>query len=131
MSADTDNPNLNQLPACGHLSDPTIAEIDAEQVDHIFIVKAFADGLPWVETLNRPVPTQMAVKPGVIVLGLVLDALTGQSPLYRLEECYEGRDTELLLGERIPAGAFNDNAVGENAFISIADSARVSCSSLS
>jgi transposase len=75
-------------------------------------VKAFADDLDLVETVNRLAPSQMAVKPGLIVLGLVLDTLTGRSPLYRLVDFYEGRDTEILLGERLPASAFNDDNVG-------------------
>jgi hypothetical protein len=65
-----------------------------------------------VETVNRLAPTQMVVKPGSIVLGLVMDTLTGRSPLYRLVEFHEGRDTELLLGERVPASAFNDDTAG-------------------
>ena len=112
MSADTNTSNLNRPSASGHLNDPANADIDAERVDHLLIVTAFAAALESVETLNRLVPTQMAVKPGVIVLGLVLDTLTGRSPLYRLEEFLEGRDTELLLGERVPASAFNDDTVG-------------------
>jgi transposase len=42
----------------------------------------------------------------------VLDTLTGRSPLYRLEEFFEGRDTELLLGKRVGSSAFNDDTVG-------------------
>ena len=113
MSADTNKPNLNQPPGPELSIDPTSGlDIDAQQVDHLLIVKAFADDLDLVETVNRLVPTQMEVKPGTIVLGLVLDTLTGRSPLYRLVEFYEGRDTELLLGERVPASAFNDDTVG-------------------
>ncbi len=112
MSADTNNPNSNRSSASGHLIDPISADIGAERVDHLLIVKAFADDLDLVETINRLVPTQMGVNPGTIVLGLVLDTLTGRSPLYRLEEFFEGRDTELLLGERVRASAFNDDTVG-------------------
>ena len=81
-------------------------------MDHLPIIKTFADDLDLVETVNRLVPTQMEVKPGTVVLGLVLDTLTGRSPLYRLVEFYEGRDTEVLLGERVPASTFNDDTVG-------------------
>jgi transposase len=87
-------------------------DIDAERVDHLLIVKAFADDLDLVGTVNCLVPTQMGVKPGIVVLGLVLDTLTGRSPLYRLVDFFEGRDTELLLGERVAASAFNDDTVG-------------------
>jgi transposase len=113
MSADTDQPNLNQPPGPRPAFDPAGSlDIDAQQVDHLLIVKAFADDLDLVETINRLVPTQMGVKPGVIVLGLVLDTLTGRSPLYRLVDFFAGRDTEILLGERVPASAFNDDTVG-------------------
>jgi len=104
---------LNQLPGPRPAIDPAESlDIDAERVDHLLIVKAFADDLDLVGTVNRLVPTQMGIKPGIVVLGLVLDTLTGRSPLYRLVEFFEGRDTELLLGERVPAGAFNDDTVG-------------------
>ena len=36
--------------------------------------------------LAQYVPTEMDVDAGTIVLGLVLDTLSGRSPLYRLEE---------------------------------------------
>jgi transposase len=113
MSADTDKPNLNKpLGAVLSIDQTNSLDIDAQQVDHLLIVKAFAADLDLVETVNRLAPTQMEVKPGTIVLGLVMDTLTGRSPLYRLVEFYEGRDTELLLGERVPASAFNDDTVG-------------------
>ena len=113
MSADTNKPESNQPPGSEPSIDPTSClDIEAQQVDHLPIIKTFADDLDLVETVNRLVPTQMEVKPGIVVLGLVLDTLTGRSPLYRLVEFYEGRDTELLLGERVPASTFNDDTVG-------------------
>jgi transposase len=113
MNADTNKPELNQPPGSEPSIDPTSClDIEAQQVDHLPIIKTFADDLDLVETVNRLVPTQMEVKPGIVVLGLVLDTLTGRSPLYRLVEFYEGRDTELLLGERVPASTFNDDTVG-------------------
>jgi hypothetical protein len=86
--------------------------IDAQQVDHLLIIKAFADDLNLVETINGLVSTEMEVKPGPIVLGLVLDTLSGRTPLYRLVDFYEGRDTQLLLGEQVPTCMFNDDTVG-------------------
>ncbi len=113
MSADTDKSNLSQ-PIGAELSIDRASDldIDAQQVDHLLIMKSFADDLGLVETVNRLAPTQMSVKPGTIVLGLVLDTLSGRSPLYRLVEFFEGRDTEVLLGERTPASVFNDDTVG-------------------
>ncbi len=113
MRTDTDKPNLNQPPGpLPSMDSAGSLDIDAERVDHLLIVKAFADDLDLVRTVNRLVPTQMEVKPGIILLGLVLDTLTGRSPLYRLVDFFEGRDTELLLGERVPVSVFNDDTVG-------------------
>jgi transposase len=111
MNADTSRTNLNQ-PLVPSIFSADSLDIDAQQVDHLLIVKSFAHDLDLVETVNRLAPTQMGVKPGTIVLGLVLDTLSGRSPLYRLVEFFEGRDTELLLGEHVPASVFNDDTVG-------------------
>ena len=46
----------------------------------------------------------MDVDAGTIVLGLVLDTLSGRSPLYRLEEFFAHQDTALLLGKVLPQG---------------------------
>jgi len=58
------------------------------------------------------VPTEMLVDPGTLVLGLVLDTLSGRSPLYRLAAFFAQQDTELLLGQGLPALAFTDDTVG-------------------
>jgi transposase len=81
-------------------------------VQHLPIIKAYADQLGLVGLINHYVPTEMEVDAGTVVLGLVLDTLSGRSPLYRLEEFFAAQDTELLLGKAVPAHAFNDDAVG-------------------
>src|SRR5947209_1867574 len=81
--------------------------LEAYQVQHLPIVKAYADKLGLVEAINRVVPTEMAIDPGTIVLGMILDTLSGRSPLYRLEEFFAHQDTALLLGKTIPPDAFN------------------------
>jgi transposase len=87
-------------------------EIEADQVHHLPIVKAYADKIGLVEMVNQLVPTEMAVDPGTIVLGMILDTLSGRSPLYRLQDFFAQHDTELLLGKAVPAEAFNDDTVG-------------------
>lgn len=87
-------------------------ELEAYQVQHLPIVKAYADKIGLVEAVNELVPTDMEVDPGTIVLGMILDTLSGRSPLYRLEECFAQHDTELLLGKALPPHAFNDDTVG-------------------
>src|SRR5687767_4078060 len=88
------------------------AEIEVYPVHHLPILKAYADQLGLVSLINHYVPTEMNVDAGTVVLGLVLDTLSGRSPLYRLEEFFAHQDTELLLGQAIPPQAFHDDAVG-------------------
>jgi len=86
--------------------------IEAYPVHHLPIIKAYADQLGRVGLINHYVPTEMEVDAGTIVLGLVLDPLSGRSPLYRLEEFFAQQDTELLLGKALPPQAFTDDTVG-------------------
>ncbi len=86
--------------------------IEAYQVQHRPIVKAYADKMGFVEVINQVVPTEMAIDPGTIVLGMILDTLSGRSPLYRLEEFFAHQDTALLLGKAIAPGVFEDDTVG-------------------
>jgi hypothetical protein len=62
--------------------------ITAAQVNHLPIIAHYARRLGLVEIVNRLVPVEMEVEPGLIVLGLVLDTLSGRSPLYHLESAY-------------------------------------------
>ena len=87
-------------------------EIEVYPVQHLPIIKAYADQLGLVSLINHYVPTEMDVDAGTIVLGLVLDTLSGRSPLYRLEEFFAHQDTALLLGKAIPPHAFTDDTVG-------------------
>ena len=86
--------------------------ITAAQVDHLPIVASYARRLGLVEIVNRLVPVEMEVEPGIIVLGMVLDTLWGRSPLYHLESTFEACDREVLFGQEIPASYFSDDKVG-------------------
>jgi transposase len=86
--------------------------IEVYPVRHLPIIKAYADQLGLVSLINHYVPTEMDVDAGTVVLGLVLDTLSGRSPLYRLEEFFAQQDTALLLGQALPAHALNDDTVG-------------------
>jgi transposase len=87
-------------------------EIEVYPVQHLPIIKAYADQLGLVSLINHYVPTQMDVDAGTVVLGLVLDTLSGRSPLYRLEAFFAHQDTALLLGKALPPQAFTDDTVG-------------------
>jgi transposase len=86
--------------------------ITATQVDHLPIVASYARRLGLVEIVNRLVPVEMEVEPGVIVLGMVLDTLSGRSPLYHLESAFEACDRGVLFGQEISASYFSDDNVG-------------------
>src|SRR5262245_61148120 len=86
--------------------------IDVYPVHHIPIISAYPDQLALVSPINHYMPTAMEVDAGTVVLALVLDTLSGRSPLYRLEEFFAQQDTELLLGKAIPPQALNDDTAG-------------------
>ena len=86
--------------------------MEAYHVQHLPIVKAYADKIGLVQAINQVVPTEMAIDPGTIVLGMILDTLSGRSPLYRLEEFFAHEDTALLLGKAVAPDAFDDDTVG-------------------
>jgi transposase len=88
------------------------AEIEVFAVKHLPIVRAYGEKLGLVELLNDLVESEMDVEPGLFFLSMILDTLSGRSPLYRLEEFFENQDTELLLGKQIEAKSFNDDNVG-------------------
>ena len=90
----------------------TAQAISAGQVNHLPIVAHFARRLGLVEIVNRLVTTQMGVEPGLIVLGLVLDTLSGRSPLYHLQTAFEDCDRTLLFGQELPGEYFSDDNVG-------------------
>src|SRR5215510_13970562 len=86
--------------------------IEVYPVHHLPIIKAYADQLGLVSLINHYVPTEMEVDAGTVVLALVLDTLSGRSPLYRLEEFFAQQDTALLLGKPVPPQALNDDTAG-------------------
>lgn len=76
------------------------------------IVSAFVKKIGVVEEINRLCPSEKDVSPGHVVMALILDTLSGRSPLYRLESSFKDMDLELLLGVDIKPSKLNDDAVG-------------------
>ena len=81
-------------------------------VRHLPIVKQYAKRINLVETINRLVGSQMDLSPGMAILAMVLDTISGRTPLYRLSEFFEEKDTELLLGSAIKPELFCDTNLG-------------------
>lgn len=81
---------------------------------HLPSAAAYCRRLGVVDVVNDIVASQMDLQPGVVVQAMVLDTLSGRSPLYRLKEFLTGRDVGLLVGEDLPANAFSDVNVGRS-----------------
>jgi transposase len=79
---------------------------------HLPVVAAYCRRLDLVGLVNEMVPSQMTLRPGIVVQAMVLDTLSGRSPLYRIKDFVASQDGELLLGEEVRAEAFSDINVG-------------------
>lgn len=82
------------------------------EVGHLPIIKDFAKKIKLVETIDTLVDSQMELSPGITILAMVLDTLSGRTPLYRLEEFFHEKDTELLFGHAVNPERFSDYNVG-------------------
>ncbi|MHC1744038.1 MAG: IS1634 family transposase [Syntrophobacteraceae bacterium] len=91
--------------------------IDPQEIEfcdayHLPIIKAYADRIDLVSTINRLVPTNMEIDPGTLVLAMILDAVSGRHPLYRIDSFYKNKDIELLLGQSIDVEKLTDDNFG-------------------
>ncbi|MCK4682240.1 IS1634 family transposase [Candidatus Bipolaricaulota bacterium] len=89
-----------------------LSGMNFSQAGYLPVVAEFCRRIGLADTINSAVPTEMAVDVGTVVQFMVLDTLSGRSPLYRLERFAKSVDTGLLLGRKIPAEAFNDTTLG-------------------
>ena len=87
-------------------------EIEVSDVHHLTIMRAFAERIDLVNTINQLVPSNMEVDPGTVVLAMVLDTLSGRHPLYRIDSFYEHKDIELLLGRALDFTQLGDDNCG-------------------
>jgi transposase len=76
------------------------------------IAAAFVKKIGVAQEVDRLCAMESDVRPGVVVSAMILDTLSGRSPLYRFERFCSAMDTELLLGEKVDAAKFNDDALG-------------------
>lgn len=81
-------------------------------VKYLPIIKHFAKKINLVGTIDTMVKSQMELSPGIAVLAMVLDTLSGRTPLYRLEEFFFEKDTELMLGSNVEPERFSDYNLG-------------------
>lgn len=76
------------------------------------VAAAYCRTLDVIGVVNRIVPSSMELSPGLAVQAMVLDILSGRSPLYREEEFWEQQDRLLLLGKDVDSHIFNDTNLG-------------------
>jgi len=87
-------------------------EVVFTEAMHLPVIKEYAKRIGLVDTINTMVATRMELQPGVAILGMVIDTLSGRSPLYRLTHFYEDKDAELLLGTPVEPELFSDYNLG-------------------
>lgn len=75
---------------------------------HLPAAAAYCRHLQISETINTLVQSEMLILPGQVVTAMVLDVLTGRSPLYHVKDFLAQQDRTLLLGEDIDLERFND-----------------------
>ena len=90
-----------------------LPSIEAYHVQHLPMVKAYADKIGLVEAINAVVPTEMAIDPGTIVLGMILDTLSGRTHCTvwksslptKTRNCFWARRSRLRLSMMTLSGA--------------------------
>jgi len=80
--------------------------------NHLAIAAAYCRSLDVMGIVNKVVPTSMELSAGMMVQAMVLDVLSGRSPLYRVEQFWEQQDKLLLLGNDVSSHLFNDTNLG-------------------
>lgn len=66
-----------------------LPEIDGFTVQHLPIISAYARRIGVLDIINTLIPTEMTIDAGTVILGMILDTLTGRSSLSRLNEFFE------------------------------------------
>jgi len=87
-------------------------DIKAFEAKHLPIIRAFCDKLELIEEIDKRISGDMETSPGRVVLAMIQDALSGRSPLFRLKEFFQEKDTELLLGKEIDPEKLGDRTLG-------------------
>lgn len=83
--------------------------------EHLPVIAHFCDRLKIKEIADKSLPwdrSQWEISPGTVIKGIIIDALSGRSPLYRMNEFFETTDTEHLMGQGVYASHFNDDRLG-------------------
>ena len=102
----------NRVPNKPTIPDAVIDQLSDFRVDRLPIVSAFCNKIGIAQSINAKIDSKADIDAGTIVTAMILDTLSGRTPLYRFHEFFIDQDTELLLGRDIPAHRFTDDALG-------------------
>ena len=98
------------------ISDNTLTlpdDFEDYKVAALPIIANFCQELGITRLVDKQVKSPENISSGQVVVGMVMDTLSGRSPLYKLHEYFEGQDTELIFGTKLKPSDFNDNNVGK------------------
>ena len=109
MTPSIPNPNS---PTSNSDSVLNLNQLSDFRVDRLPIVSAFCHKIGIAESINAKINSMADIDAGTIVTAMILDTLSGRTPLYRFHEFFAEQDTELLLGHDIPAHRFTDDTLG-------------------
>ena len=108
----------NKLPLVSWLPPSEGATtLEVRDIGHLGILAGMWDEFGFTDALNQAigVDEQMAVPPGVMLKGLVLNVFSGRDPLYRLRHFFSERvPVDVLLGPGVDADHFNDTSIGRH-----------------
>ena len=86
--------------------------IKTKKISHLGIAAQYCRKIKLIETVNQAIPGERKIDIGTMVQALVLDTLSGRSPLYMMKDFIKEQNCEVLLGRNIDSELFNDAAVG-------------------
>ena len=82
------------------------------RVDRLPIVSAFCHKIGISQSINSSINSAADIDAGTVVIAMILDTLSGRTPLYRFYEFFKRQDSELLLGRQIAPERFTDDVLG-------------------
>ena len=87
-------------------------EIESYDVRYLPVLRAYLEKLDIPGIIDRCLDCKMHFNPGRVVMGLILDVLTGRTPLFRIKDFFEHQDIKLVIGKNLPLHAFGDHNIG-------------------
>ena len=76
------------------------------------IVREYQEKMAVPEIVDKALNCKMDHSPGRVVMGMVSNILSCRSPLYRVQDFFEGKDIATIVGANIPSTAFCDDNLG-------------------